>query len=56
MSAYFSVISVLRFSTLGADCSKGRRSHGLDVADGQHRVAVTGEDDLALLGELEAAL
>ena len=35
---------------------QGRRSHGLDVADGQHRVAVTGEDDLALLGELEAAL
>ena len=35
---------------------QGRRSHGLDVADGQHRVAVAGEDDLALLGELEAAL
>ena len=35
---------------------QGCRSHGLHVADGKHRVAVTGENDLALFGELEAAL
>ena len=29
---------------------------GLHMADCKHRVAVAGEDDLALLGELETAL
>ena len=33
-----------------------RGGDGFQMADGQHRVAVAGENDLALLGEFEAAV